>query len=364
MKKTSLSIFLAAISLLCGAQNIRTYVSPYSVIKEGVVPDENLSRSSDGIRTASSIPLILEVPKEFSVERAVPKQLDGGPVVLPPMLDSTQPAFHSSEHSFGAAAGAVNASEEKPFLAIELFGCSPSIPIRIIEEIRLGAADAAIKRGRFHVADAQTVLGREYDGDAVYYGGRPGRFDMSTRLCELYSNGVRYVLSAVVEDYLTHVFESKDPKRPYRFETAFVFHVTGYDLDRQEILQTRLHVAHGQGRSQEEADNEALGYARTYISNYINTNFRRIGRIEGLGDPNKKDKIKTCTIKVGFADGAKKGDAYQVCTMGANGDTNNFGRVRITNVLTEDRSECTISAGREKFLEAVEADLPLIIVTD
>lgn len=350
--------------MLCGAQDIRTYSSPYSVIEGGSVPGEDWYRPADGIRTASSIPLVLEVPREFSVERAVPKQKDGGPLVLPPRLDHTQAAFHSSEHMFGSAAAPINASEEKPFLAIELFGCAPHIPINIIEAMRLDAGDAAIKRGRFHVADAQLVLDREYDGEVVYYGGRPGRFDMSTRLCELYSKGIRYVLSAVVEDYMTHVFDSGDEKHPYKFETAIVFHVTGYDLDRQEILQTRLHVAHGQGRTPGAADSEALDYARIYIGNYIGSNFRRIGHIGDLGDPNKRDKIKTCTINVGFEDGAKKGDAYQVCTMGSNGETNNFGRVRITNVLTDNKSECTISAGREKFLEAVGADLPLIIVTD
>lgn len=364
MKRTVLSIIFAGASLICAAQSISTYCNTCPALENAPVPAEDRARPADGIKTSNAVPLLLEVPRDFVFERRVPKPKEGEPVPELPLLDNTRPAFEKHEHIFGSSAAAINASEEKPFLAIELFGRGRMVPIEIVDAFREDAANAALSRGRYFVADAQSIIGSEYNGDPVWYGGNRGTFAMSPRLAKLYTKGVRYVLSATVDEYMTHVFKSGDPKNPYRFESAFSFHVTGYDLDRQEILQTRLYVVRGDGRSFDEADSRALESARSEMKSYINANFRRIGRIADLGDPNKKDKIKSCTIKVGFADGAVKGDTYQVCTLGENGSTNNLGRVRITNVLTEDLSECTISVGKEKVVSAFEDGIPLVLVTD
>lgn len=365
MKKTLLILFLAYASLLCGAQAISTYYSTYSVLQGALVPGDDWARDANGLKAAQNVQPLLEYPREFLFERKLPKPKEGEPPQILPMLDYTKPAFEKKEYTFGSVADIWNASADKQFLAIELFGCGPRVPMELVDDLRLAAGDAVASRGRCYVTDAQTVLGREYAGEPVYYGGRRGPFLLNERFLNLYTKGVRYVLSAVVDEYRTHVYKtSEDPKTPPRYESAFSFHVTGYDLDTQEILQTRFFVVRGDGRTLDDADAEALSSAARELKYYVNANFRMTTEIADLGDPNKRDKIKTCTIKAGFAAGAVKGDTYEVCTAGENGKTNHLGRVRITNVLTEELSECNISSGKDKVVEAFDKGIPIVLISE
>ena len=365
MKKIGISFILACATLLCNAQTIGTYFSTYSVLQGAPVPSEDWQRSTNGIRTTQSFPLNLEYPYEYIFERKIPKPKEGEPAQILPMLDNTKPAFEKKYYTFGSTADLWNASPDKQFLAIELFGCGSRVPMEIVDALRLAAADVVYERGRHYVADAQTVLDEPYNGEPVYYGGARGGFAMSPRMAKLYSKGVRYVLSLVVDEYRTHAYKKEDdPKAPIRFESAFSFHITGYDLDSQEILQTRLCIVRGDAKSLDHADEEAVSSARSEIRDYVNANFRVTAGIGDLGDPNKRDKIKTCTINAGFAIGAEKGDTFEVCTAGSNGKTNHLGRVRITNVLSDDRSECNISGGREKIISALGEGTDLILLSE
>lgn len=365
MKKLFASVIIASVCLVAGAQVVSTYYSPYVSLPGTVVPDGTWARSDAGIAVAQSFPIVLKTPFDYCFERRVPKPKEGEPVLPMPLLDPTRPAFEKKGHAFGDAAGIGNASADKQFLAIELFGCAPRIPMTLVEDLRVIAAEEAVRRGRHFVADAQAVLGTNYSGEPVYYGGDRGPLMMTPRLKSLYAKGVRYVLSAIIDEYGTHAYKpGEDPKTPVKYESAFAFHITGYDLDAGEILQTRFFVVHGEGRNYEEADSRALSSARSEIKTFIEANFRRTATITDLGDPNAKDKIKTCKIAVGFADGAVKGDTYQVLTAGENGKTNNIGRVRITDVLGENVSECKISANKDKVVNDFGQGVELVLLTD
>lgn len=364
MKKVLVSIMMAALPMVAVAQ-ISTYSSPYEQFQGLVTPDETWERPADGIRTAETFKIVLQTPLSYSFERKVPKPKQGEPVPPMPLVDPTRPAFEHQSYKFGDAAGVVNASAEKPFLAVELFGCGQRVPMDLVEDLRAAAVDEAVARGRHYVADAQAVLGTIYTGEPVYYGGDPGPFTLTTRLKMLYARGVRYVLSAVVDEYGTHAYTtSDDPKASVRYESAFSFHITGYDLDNREILQSRLLVVRGDGRNYDEADARALSSAASEIRYYITSNFRRTANIVSLGEANARDKVKECEIAVGFADGAAKGDTYQACTVGSNGRTNNLGRVRITDVLGDDLSECKITTGKDKLVSAFKQGLEIVLITD
>lgn len=334
---------------------IETYYNINSQVGGGASLDSTWSRESiediidDGF--SATVPRIDDVHKPPQPTRENPD----------PFKDNTKAILHSEYTSSGYAGHLANASQYKEALAIELLGYSKRIPKDLLEPVRLSMEVGATAREWQYVLDAQTVLGGKYDGSPVYYGGNSGQFHFTPRMDALYCAGVRYVISAFVSQYYTHSYFSSEKAKYLTYESAITVHMTCYDLDRKEILETQVHTVHGTGSTQAKADDAALSSISYKTSNMIERNFPLVINITGIGEPDKKGKIHECTVDYGAFFGARNTDNFYVYLQESDGRYTRLGRIRVTTVTGEDSSICKVASGQEKIAQAFDAGCTLLV---
>lgn len=334
---------------------IETYYNINSNVGGGVVLDSTWARES------------IEDLIDDSFEATVPRIDDAHMPPKPtrenpdPFKDNTKAILHSETTYSGNIGSFENASQYKEALAIELVGYSKRVPKDLLEPVRLSMEVGATSRGWHYVLDAQTVLGGKYDGSPVYYGGNSGRFHFTPRMDALYCAGVRYVISAFVSQYYTHSYYSSPTAKYPTYESAITVHITCYDLDCKEILETQVMTVYGTGSTQAKADDTALSSISWKTSNMIERNFPMVINMTGLGEPDKKGKIHECTVDYGAAFAARNTDNFYVFLKEADGRYTRLGRIRVTTVTGEDSSTCKIASGQEKIAQAFDAGCTLVV---
>lgn len=327
-------------------QWIYTFYQINSIIGNGLVADDTWRRQApDRVIDTYYQPTMPRIPEDH----LPPMPEKGKP---DPFLDETKAILTSHYTTYGNEANFDNASPYKEMLAIELFGYGYNVPYDLVDPVRQAVAKGAINRGRYYVVDAQSVLQQQYGGEYVYYGGNSGLFHPTERMENLYCAGVRYVLSGFISQYYIHRYKSSPSSRSFTYESAITVHLTGYDLDTQTILQTKVLTLHGTGSTQEYADESAIRSLSSYVFSFCQSNFKLISFIAQLGEPNKNGKSKTCLISAGSEMGLQKTDLFNVFEMEMDGSMKNIGKVKVMKVVGTNAAECNITSGADKVTKA------------
>lgn len=340
------------------SNRIFTYYNINSPVGGGATLDSTWRRPTiEDLLDTGYTPLLPRLPEQHLppvAERGKPD----------PMTDNTKSCLTSHYSTIGYSASLPNASAMKEAIALELFGYAERVPADLVEPVRQATEAGLMKRPRHYTMDAQTILGGAYDGAAVYYGGQPGQFHFTPRMEQLYCSGVRYVLSGFISQYLVHAYYLSESSKNLTYEVNITVHYTAYDLDTKTILQTKIMTVHGSGSKQEYADREAIGWLPSSVASMAYENFRFTTTMAGLGEPDKKGHIKTCTIAAGYNMAAEKGDRFAVFNVNDHGQATEIGRVRITEIKGNDLSEAKITQKQEDVRAAFESGANLILMSD
>lgn len=338
-------------------QWIYTFYQINSIIGNGLVADDTWRRQAPNrVIDTYYQPTMSRIPEDH----LPPMPEKGKP---DPFLDETKAILTSHYTTYGNEATFDNASPYKEMLAIELFGYGYNVPYDLVDPVRQAVANGAINRGRYYVVDAQSVLQQQYGGEYVYYGGNSGLFHPTERMENLYCAGVRYVLSGYISQYYIHRYKSSPSSKYFTYESAITVHLTGYDLDTQTILQTKVLTLHGTGSTQEYADESAIRSLSSYTFSFCQSNFKIISFIAQLGEPNKNGKSKTCLISAGSELGLQKTDLFNVFEMEMDGTMKNIGKVKVTKVVGTNAAECNITSGADKVTKAYLQGKQLVLLS-
>lgn len=324
-------------------------------VAEGTT-DSTWLRQSDGtVYDTYYKPVMPRIPSEMEpvkIERGRPD----------PFKDETKSIFRSNTWHEYRSIGFENAADEKELLAVELCGYGQDVPFEFADMLRDQIADGAAKRNRHYVIDAQMELQQPYQDETIYYGGEFGSLHFTPRMDELYCKGVRYVISGVVARYYTHhYYSSKEAKYP-TYESLFTVFITGYDLDAHTILPTYWFNLKGTGSRQDSADSSAFSGFSHYIFDYITDNMPVTASITALGAPEKKGKIKTCTISLGTSMGSAKTDLFKVYKAGDLAISHNIGKLKVTTV-SGSTSACNIQNGQAEIAKAFQGGEEIILLS-
>lgn len=333
---------------------IYTFYDINAPVGYGLTTDEDWCReTNETMLDTGYSPRLPELPVEF-LPPAPTKEHPADP-----FADNTKSIFTSHSRTVGSDGGVDNASWQKEVVAIELFGHGRTVPVDIVDAARYYVAKGIERRGRHYVLDAQCELGTYYNGEPVYYGGRSGYFHFTPRMEKLYCKGVRYVVSGVVTNYFTHSYYASETAKNPTFEVLMTVYLTAYDLDTHTIMQTRILNLRGHGSKPGLADENAVSDLDSQAFLLSNDCFKILSSIVGLGEPDKKGKIKTCAIDCGVEAGVQKTDIFWVYTPG--NLSKKLGKVKVT-APGEGYSECNITGGAEDVARAViEGREPILL---
>ena len=347
------------VQMVAPGQTVYTYYDKDFPLP-GIVPDSSWERERDydylDTRYRFTLPAVPDDMPQIKIEKG---QID-------PLRDNTRPAFQENGSAnvthLGQSRGWEVAPDEKEIVAVELFGYTRAVPADVAGQIRFAVADGINKRGRHYVADAQTVLGGDYDQTPVYYGGNLGQFVPTPRMEALYEKGVRYVISGVVAGFFTHYYFSSPTATQPTYETLLTVFITAYDLETCTILQTCWFNGRGTGSRPDLADNSAISAFKSRTAAYVQDNLAIRAEIISLGEVDKKGHYKNCVINVGTEMGSAKTDIYQVFDPEFPGSAS-IGRIKVT-APGAGQSGCNIMGNKQELQEKLAAGKELILLSD
>ena len=351
-----LCVLIAGTDNVSGQTIINTYYNTDNSIAYGVTTDAVLYRDCNDILTDNSyVPVMPDIPAELTVTGKSLSKSD-------PQQDKNRSIFSSAAYHQPCSSGFDNASDRKEILAIELFGYAGNNPAELAGKLRKSAASGATARGRHTVLDAQSVIGGQYQNEAVCYGGKTGSLTPTPRLAALYSKGVRYVLSGAVADYRTHSYLATKDSKHSTYESLITLFITAYDLDARTLLPTYWFNLKGTGASQNKADDNAVKGLESYVSGYISDNLPITATITELGESNKKGKIKTCVINTATGVNIARTDVFKVYRTDDRNPDNTIGKVKVTSTGTGG-AVCTITGGQDEIVRNFQNGVELILLS-
>lgn len=317
------------------------------------------------------LPFLPEIPESMTPPHTEPRSVKD-PSRAPwfgeesflydPYKDETHSIFTNRSKGFAKGATFENYSSRKEIVAIELFGALDGMPLEIMDELRRLVALGATLYTSQYVLDAQAVLGGKYNGDAVAFGGPLDGFHHTKRMDQLYCRGVRYVFSGALMFHSMHKYYEGAQAKNWTYETMMTMMFTTYDLDTRQIIGLDWVQAVGKGSSAKNSEQEAISKLRTEAGSIIRNNIKYTAKVLSPGEPDKKGKIKTCTISAGKDMDVKAHDLFAV-HYASDPDGASIGRLKVTAV-SEDCSDCKITIGAPKVQAAFEEGKELVLISD
>ena len=214
------------------------------------------------------------------------------------------------------------------------------------------AVRAAITTGvgrvrRFSVVEGQFVPGEVADAEVAYYvDGTIGTI-------------------ATTQKTITPEDKKKQPYDVFKGQVSATLHLK--DVHTDAVISTETFSVSGSDGSwietAEGALNDAMNALSWRITNYFNNCFPLRAHIVEQGEV-KKEKLKGVFIDIGTAAGAFKEqhyDVYVVRLIAGKEAKHKIGRLRITEVMGDDISQCKVTKGGEEIKAALDDNLMLIV---
>ena len=154
----------------------------------------------------------------------------------------------------------------------------------------------------------------------------------------------------------THVTEGRE-KNTYSYEHTLTYTLDLFNLATNKQDHQTYTVAHRSYTSPEEAKKKAFAKISDDICEFINTYLPLTSMIldERYTTNKDKDKLETCYITLGQADGVKVGDAFEIFQVSIiNGATfeTKVGALEVTSVGGAHLAKCKITKEAEKVMTA------------
>lgn len=213
------------------------------------------------------------------------------------------------------------------------------------------AVRAAITTGvgrvrRFSVVEGEFVPGEVADAEIAYY-----------------VDGTIGTISTT-QKTITPEDKKKKPYDVFKGEVSATLHLK--DVHTDAVIATETFSVSGSDCSwietAEGALNDAVSYLSRRITNYFNNCFPLRAHIVEQGEV-KKEKLKGVFLDIGSAAGAFKEqhyDVYVVRLIAGKEAKHKIGRLRITEVMGDDISQCKVTKGGEEIKAALDDNLMLI----
>lgn len=225
--------------------------------------------------------------------------------------------------------------------------------------VRNGVIDGIQGTGRLAIVDVNAEVALQIEASR--------RSDESlvqdSRLVEMRKLGADYFLIGTISNISTEAKHSDNGKTTWR--ATVIANLKVVNVPDATIYATETYTLTTSGTSEEKALSSAAVSIENKMKSFVNVYFPLYGNIIEVKET-KKEKLVSCYIDLGFSHGVSSSQAIKVSVIrtivGRRAEVE-IGRLKISDVLADDLSECKVTSGAKEILEAINEGSELVIET-
>ena len=192
--------------------------------------------------------------------------------------------------------------------------------------------------------------------------------DQTARIGEMKRLGANHMLTGNIESITTEKIKNEE-SNTYFYSANVLFSIKIVNIEDGAILASKSINVGGilapNGDTPEEAISKCISTISKKMKDFVDKHYALAGKIVELKE-HKKDKLKSCYINLGRANGVQIGQYIQVLevkTIGGSEIESEVGVMKVVEVVSDAMSTCNVTKGAKEILAAFKSGSELRVKT-